>query len=169
MSEKEYDLFNLKEEYPGFKGPMKWAVSSKYTYTELFEKFGAELEQYKPLILLTEEQGEVIKEYKRLEDKNERRVYRCHDPRGYIEGAELNQSLINYISRGLSYDDNFNPVYLKIALSQLYDIQKNRLFLYFYVDMTEEEIAKFYGVSQSAIHQSIQGALSSLRHMLDVD
>ena len=97
------------------------------------------------------------------------REYRKHDGAGYVEGQEMNQKVMNYISSGLEMDDVLNSVYLKVAYFQLSAIQRCRLTLYFFCGFSEREIAELEGVSHQAIHKSITSAIEELRYMLDLD
>lgn len=169
MNNKEYELISLEVEYPGIQGGCRWAVATDLSREELFQKYGEELEMYEPLLLINKEQAEVFKEYHRNDKKHEMREYRCHDHRGYIEGFEKGQRVVNQISRGLDMDDVLNAVYIKLAYNQLSNAQQLRVSLYFFCEMTEEEIAKLEGVSQVAVHKSIASAIKSMRFMLDLD
>lgn len=168
MDNKDYELINLEVEYPGIQGGCRWAVATDLSYDELFAQYGSELEAYKPLLLISKAQAEVFKEYHRNDSKHERREYRCHDPRGYLEGLEKEQAVLNYLSSRLEIDDVLNAVYLKVAMQKLTEKQRERLKMYFYDCLTEEEIADKDGVTQPAIHKSIQAAISDLRFMLDI-
>ena len=169
MNNKDYELISLEVEYPGIQGGCRWAVATDLSNDELFQKYGEELAMYKPLLLITKEQSEVFKEYHRNDKKHEMRGLRCHDPRGYLEGFEWSQHAVNIISSGLEIDDVLNAVYLKFAFQQLSRIQQLRVGLYFFLEMTEEEIAKLEGVSHQAVHKSIAEAIKAMRYMLDLD
>ena len=169
MNNKDYELINLEVEYPGIQGGCRWAVATDMTYDELFAQYGPELEAYKPLLLIDKEQAEVFKEYNRNEEKHKKRATRCHDPRGYLEGMEWCQRAVHLISSGLEMDDVLNSVYLKFAYQHLSITQRIRLTLYYFCEMSEEEIAKMEGVSQQAVHKSIVTAIERMRFMLDLD
>ena len=169
MNNKDYELISLEVEYPGIQGGCRWAVVTDLSNDELFQKYGEELAMYKPLLLITKEQAEAFKEYHRNDKKHEMRELRCHDPRGYLEGFEWSQHAVNIISSGLEMDDVLNAVYLKFAFQQLSRIQQLRVELYFFLELTEEEIAKLEGVSHQAVHKSIAEAIKAMRYMLDLD
>lgn len=61
----ECKLINLKYEYQGYTGTVKWAVVSELSEKELFEKYPDVISRYTPFVLLSVEQGEVIAEAKR--------------------------------------------------------------------------------------------------------
>ncbi len=169
MNNKDYELINLEVEYPGIQGGCRWAVATDLSNEELFQKYGEELAMYKPLLLISTEQAQVFKDYNRNEEKHKKRELRCHDPRGYLEGYEWSQRAMNVISSGLEINDVLNAVYLKVAFRQLSRIQQIRLSLYFFLELTEEQIAELEGISQQAVHKSIASAINTMRFMLDLD
>ena len=79
----ECKLINLKYEYQGYTGTEKWAVVSELSEKELFEKYRDVISRYTPCVLLSVEQGEVIAEAKRNDDKYEKRSSRTLDVYGY--------------------------------------------------------------------------------------
>ena len=52
----EYEVINLGYEYPGMTGGVKWAVVTDLDQATLMEKYGKELSQYAPFVLMTMEQ-----------------------------------------------------------------------------------------------------------------
>lgn len=72
----ECKLINLKYEYQGYTGTVKWAVVSELSEKELFEKYPDVISRYTPFVLLSVEQGEVIAEAKRNDDKFAKRAKR---------------------------------------------------------------------------------------------
>ncbi len=56
--------------------------------------------------------------------------------------------------------------WLNAALNTLCDVQRRRLILHFYYNLSRRQIAKLDGVSQAAIGHSIKIALRNLRKLL---
>ena len=160
-AEKPYEVINLEKEYPGFKGECKWAVATDLSSDELFEKYGDELEKYNPVILLSMEHAQVFKSFNRNEKKHLRRMYRYHDPRGYIEGNELNQKAFTYIDY-LALDTLIR-IMIKCGFDRLTDAQRRRIRLRYQFKLTERQIAFVEGVSQVSVHESIRTGLEELR------
>lgn len=169
MNNNEYELISLEVEYPGIQGGCKWAVATDLSREELFQKYGKELSVYDPLLLISNEQAEVFKEYRRNEEKHKKRQYRCHDPRGYIEGNEQNQQASGYEgsldSVAESATDYLMNLMVQLAIERLSETQQRRIRMYYGFDFTEREIALIEGVSQASVHESIQSALNELRRL----
>ena len=53
-------------------------------------------------------------------------------------------------------------------MKQLPELLKRRMRLFFFQGFSETEIANIEGVSQPAVHYSIQSGIKQLRYMLDV-
>ncbi len=160
-TEKPYEVINLEKEYPGFKGECKWAVATDLSSEELFARYGDELEKYNPVILLSTEHAQVFKSFNRNEKKNLRRMYRYHDPRGYIDGNELNQKAFSYIDY-LALDTLIR-IMIKCAFDRLTEAQRRRIRLRYKFKLTERQIAYVEGVSQAAVHYSIKSGLEVIR------
>ena len=73
----------------------------------------------------------------------------------YILGAQF----MHEICRGLDQEDALDAHIVRTALKQLSDKQQRRFRLFFYYGYSENEIARIEGVSQPAVHDSIQAGL----------
>lgn len=58
--ESEFIVIDLNKEYTDYTGKTQWAVTSKLSKGELWDKYSDLLEPYTPFIYLTHEQGWVI-------------------------------------------------------------------------------------------------------------
>lgn len=90
-SNKKYKAINLKYEYEGYIGKENWAIISELSEKELFEKYPDEMSTYAPFVWLSVEQGNVIQEYIRREDRYRKQHNNKEDFFGYDEG--LTESL----------------------------------------------------------------------------
>lgn len=101
----ECKLINLKYEYQGYTGTEKWAVVSELSEKELFEKYPDVISRYTPCVLLSVEQGEVIAEAKRNDDKYEKRSSRTLDVYGYEDDIteSFHKELIIDVNHTLVY------------------------------------------------------------------
>ncbi len=167
MNNKEYELISLEVEYPGIQGGCRWAVATDLSREELFEKYGKELEMYNPLLLITTEQAEAFKDYNRNEEKHKKRAFRCHDPRGYMEGDEKKQRAVVYdglISMAVDFTMAMvMKTLLQSAFDRLSEVQKRRLLLRYKYELTERQIAEVEGVSHQSVHESIESALDEMK------
>lgn len=62
--QNECKVINLKYEYEGYIGVEQWAIISALTEKELFEKYPEIVKQYMPFVLLSNEQGQAIYEFR---------------------------------------------------------------------------------------------------------
>ena len=85
---RECKVLNLRYEYEGYTGTEHWALVSELSEKELFEKYPDEIRKYIPFVLLSVEQGEVIREYNRNEDKFKKRRQNNESGFGYDELTE---------------------------------------------------------------------------------
>ena len=67
----------------------------------------------------------------------------------------------------LDQEDALDAHIVRTALKQLSDKQQRRFRLFFYYGYSENEIARIEGVSQPAVHDSIQAGLKRLKYMLN--
>lgn len=70
----ECKLINLKYEHKGYTGTEKWAIVTELTEKELFEKYSDVISRYTPFVLLSVEQGKVISDFEKNEDKHRKRM-----------------------------------------------------------------------------------------------
>ena len=89
----------------------------------------------------------------------------------YEDGMEMNIRVVDYVyglSSEIDSGDAMNIFILKAALRQLPDLMQRRMRLFFIYGFTENDIAEREGVSQPAVHYSIQSGIKQLRYMLDI-
>ncbi|WP_081677447.1 sigma-70 family RNA polymerase sigma factor [Butyrivibrio sp. WCD3002] len=164
---EEYEVINLGYEYPGMTGGVKWAVVTDLDIDVLMRKYGEELTQYMPYVVMTSEQGEAFRDYKRNEAKHEMRRIRHHIFGGYEEGmTEYMNSVFSKEEPEETVMEKLEYERFKEALDKLPPAQKRRCILYFYHGLSEKEIAKAEGVSQQMVSLSLDGALKNLKKYL---
>lgn len=166
-----FKIYSLDIQYPGIKGGVKWAVATNLSREELESCDGGELGIFKPYIIITPEQGEVFEESERVRKKFMMQDFRHTDMNAYEDGMEVNMRVTDYIhglSTEIDSDEAMNVYIVKAALKQLPDLLQRRMRLFFIYGFTEVEIAEIEGVSQPAVHYSIQSGIKQLRYMLDV-
>lgn len=57
---KQITIIDLVEEYRNENAEIKWAVVTDLTELELLHRFGEEIKNYSPYLILSVEQGEAI-------------------------------------------------------------------------------------------------------------
>lgn len=169
MKEKkrEYSIINLDYEYPGYEGVCTYAIISDLPQEVMIQTYGEELSQYAPFIYLTKEQGEAIHLFKRNEHKHEMRQLRRGDRYAYED------SISEEHHRELISDDLFETVVaglereqIREALQILTEIQKRRVYLYFFENKSEREIARLEGVCHKAVEKSLTASLEKIKNFL---
>lgn len=164
----ECKVINLKYEYPGYTGDVKWAIISELTEEEILAKYPEQVSAYIPFLLLDSQFGEVRRAYRRNEKKFEYRASNCTDAFGYEEGITeiFHSELIapDYLTQQLEDEaKQRNKETLYAALSLLTETQRKRLILYYLHNMSERDIAEKEGKSKSSIHESLTSAIKILR------
>ena len=128
------------------------------------------LEEVKELMEQGTEDG-VFEESERARRKLMMQDFRHTDMNAYEDGMEVNMRVTDYIhglSTEIDSDEAMNVYIVKAALKQLPDLLQRRMRLFFIYGFTEIEIAEIEGVSQPAVHYSIQSGIKQLRYMLDI-
>lgn len=166
-ADKEYRIINMRYEYPGFVGNCEWVIISDLSVKELADRLGEKLEKYRPFVLLTIEQGEVIREYERNENKHHMRVIRSTDTFSYYDGiTEMYHEELVVDTMESIVEEKLERERINAALEVLTPIQKERVIKYFFMDMTQREIALAEGVDRRAVADSLTAALRKLRRIL---
>lgn len=95
------------------------------------------------------------------------RDYRHVTTDGYMEGDTEDllmyaaEALEDFVIRQLEIQD------LEDAMQSLTRIQRERLHLYFYEDLTYREIGERLGISDSSVRESIDAALKKMKKILN--
>ena len=165
----QYKLVSLVHHYPGIKGGVRWAVATNLSLEELEKVAEGELNIFKPFILITPEQGKAFAEFERLDKRLEMEELRHHSAFAFDEEVEgyVGAQFMHEICSGLDQEDALDAHIVRTALKQLSDKQQRRFRLFFYYGYSENEIARIEGVSQPAVHDSIQAGLKRLKYMLN--
>ena len=61
--EKEYKIIDLAKEYEGFTGDIQYAIVTDLTEEELEARYGEELTDFHPFVILSGEMFNVMNEY----------------------------------------------------------------------------------------------------------
>ncbi len=162
---KDCKLINLQYEYSGYTGTEKWAIVTELAEEELWVKYPNIVSRYSHFILLSIAQGEPITEYQNYEAKYRMRNLRCGHAfdinDGEFEEHHPELAIEIDIVETIELQDNIKK--LKIAMTQLNDKQKKRIFDYFFENKTFEQIAEEEGVTKQSVDESIKGAIKKLK------
>lgn len=165
---KECRVINLKYEYYGYVGNEKWAIVSKLTEQEIIQKYSDEIKPYMPFVLLSIEQGEVIGDFNRNEDKFRKRAVNNEDAYGYDEGVSefFHKELIveDYWESQENREtqrEEFERLYK--ALSVLTPKQRERVLQHYVQGKSSRSIGKEENVSYQVIDRSIHAAMKKIK------
>lgn len=160
----ECKLINLKYEYQGYTGDEQWAIVSELTEQEIFLKYPEEAGQYMPFVLLSVEQGEVIKDYIQVEDRYRKRRVNNEDAFGYDD--DLTQRFHSEVAvpdfiEQQEIDEYYRKraelkmELLEKAIASLSDKQKKYLTLRYLYQKSAREIAREEGIAHQVIDRHI--------------
>lgn len=161
-------VIDLHEEYPGFVGEGHYGIVTKLSQQEISEKYRPIISEYMPFILLTLEEGEIIKDYWRNNRKHQRRKERTESIFGFDDETEIkhaevrsNNDPIEEIIR------NENRRNVNRALALLSQKQRTRVIKHFYDNKSLGEIAGEEGVNKNAIAKSVEQALKIMNKFFE--
>lgn len=162
----ECKIINLKYEYEGYTGKEKWAIVSELSEKELFEKYPNTISRYVPFILLSVEQGKIIDDYNRNEDKFDKRRKNKESSFGFDEETDNIHSEIAVPSfiKQQELDEYYESreeqkmQLLMTAIASLTEKQHKYLFMRYVDGKSVKEIAAEEGVSHQAIDKHISSA-----------
>ena len=135
------------------------------TELELLHRFGEEIKNYSPYLILSVEQGEAIFSFHKNNEKFKWR-YR------HKEICGLSDEVVS-IYRKDKYDEDQTEDMLRCAirnevlcrsLNTLTEKQRKRIIHYYYDRMSEREIASYEGVDQKTVHESIIKGIKKLQN-----
>ena len=161
-------VIDLRHEYPGFIGDTNWAVITDLSKEELEKVFDPQLEAYRPYLILSPAEGEILADFNRNEDKHAKRQARSGEAFGYEEGTS--ETIHAEMVSDTLLDDvlmDFDIQKLKKSLDLLPKVQRRRVELYFFQDMTLAEVAAAEGVNVNAVNKSIKAALKALKEAME--
>lgn len=163
----ECKIINLKYEYKGYTGKEKWAIISDLTESEIIEKYIPFVQEYIPFIVLPLYYEDICNEYRRNENKHFMRASRSIEPFNYEDG-EMEQHHPELVSNLLeeSFFRSEKERELRIAISKLKLIQRERLIKYYFEGQNTHQIADNEGVSHQTVSNSISSALKNLKKLL---
>lgn len=179
---RDCKLINLKYEYTGYTGKEKWAIVSELSPMEIKEKYFLIIGRYSPFVYLSVEQGEVIDESYRNNHKYEMREKRKMDIFAYDD--ELSSQFHKELS--VSFEEQFEAKEreeiaekqeiqrlqsirkIKIALTMLQPIQRERLVKNVCCGLSSRTIAKQEGIYYRSVDKSIIAAKKNLKKFYEM-
>ena len=162
-------IINLKYEYTGYKDNVQWAIVTELSEEEILQKYPEEIKPYIPFICLSVSQGEVFEEGARYENKCRMREMRY----GHIFDITADdfenyhpELVVNDTDEKLIQKDEAERI--QKALKTLPEINRERIYKFFFLNMNYSEIARDEGVCESSIRRSIEISLRKLKKLYEM-
>lgn len=165
---QECKIINLELEYEGYVGKERYAIITDLSEDELYARYAAEIECYKPFVILTRAMGLAMRSFQRNEEKYQKR---CARGEINITCNVEDEALIN----GLSVEDD-QDVRAEIAsefieklrinevshqaLMTLSELQRNYLIQHFVYEKSYREIARDEGKNKETIRELCESGLA---------
>lgn len=162
--EKECKVIELKYEYKGYSGMEKYAIVTALSIEILEEKYKDEMGKYQPFLLLSQEQGAAIFEFRKNEKKHEMRQLRKEAYYG-LDIANIEPYCVE-MSRGdveTEVVTKCNRKEMLLMLDRLTEVQKRRMIKYYFEKKTYREIGIEEGVSHVQIKKSIDVGIEKIK------
>lgn len=177
----ECKLINLRYEYSGYTGKERWAIITELSEDELFCKYPDVVKRYLPFVLMSIEQGEVIYEAKRNDDKYSKRSKRTLDAYGYdddISEQFHKELIVPYIDpieaeemERLEEEKRKQRLLeikkVRTVLAMMKPIQMERLLKHKIEGKSVREIAREEGTHHSSVTKSINAAIKSFKKLYE--
>jgi len=158
-SQDECRVVNMKHEYPGYTGTVKWIVVSDLTEAQLNERYPKEMKEHSPYIYMTRLEFRPIVESHSNDRKHEMRKANSYDAYSYEDGTfeAFHPELVVHPFDGTDYEE------LHMAIKKIPMPHRERLIKKFFHGMTIIEIADEEGTTKQAVSKSINKALALLK------
>lgn len=163
----ECKVLNLRYEYPGYTGDIKWAIVSGLTEEEIKSKYPKQVKEYTPFVLLNSDYEAARRCYVRNENKHYMRAVRNGHAFAFGDNTEEHHTGIAVDSFEDDVIFNEQIRLLREAITKLNPIQRKRLIKCFFEGKSSRQIAKEEGVAYSAVDKSIAIALKNLKKLLN--
>lgn len=159
---EECRVVNMRKEYPGYTGEIKWIIVSDLEETQLRELFPKEIHEHSPYVYMTRQEFRPIVESHSNERKHEMRMASSYDAYAYEDGVfeSFHPELVVHPFDGLDYEE------IHIAISKLSSPHRERIIKKFFHGMTIIEIASEEGTTKQAVSKSINKSLALLKKYL---
>lgn len=159
---QECRVVSMVQEYPGYKGDIKWLLVSDLNESQLKEKYPEELLELTPFIYMSREVFAPIVTSHSNDRKHEIRMANSYDAFSFEDGT------MERFHDELAIDpfavEDWSELYE--AIGRLSEVQQRRLKCKYFEGMGIEEIAEIEGVSFQTISKSILRALELLKKYL---
>ena len=136
--------------------------NKKNTYTVTFKNANGFIEN----VNIKKEIYDLLNKFE-LEDLSEMNEYDRHTEHSEVYEETLNKRMLyKPLSTDEIIEKNITNIKLKSAINGLSKIQRRRIVMYYFVDFTQEEIAKIENISHQAVSKNILNAIKIIKKNL---
>lgn len=161
---QECEVIEMRYEYgKEFTGEEKYGIITDLSTNELERKYSPLLSEFEPYILLSQEYGEVRKEFIKNNKKFEMRAIRGH-LFSIDDQFEEHHPEFSSISENSTLIDS---MVIKDAIERLPEDQKRRIIAFYYKGYSALQIAQQEGLSSQAIDKSLAKGRKNLKKFLE--
>ena len=155
-------VVNMKHEYPGYTGEIKWIIVSDLSEAQLNDLYPKEMKEHSPYIYMTRLEFRPIVESHSNDRKHEMRMANSYDAYSYEDGTfeSFHPELVVHPFDGMDYEE------LHIAIKKIPSPHQERLIKKFFYGMTIIQIADEEGTTKQAVSKSINKSLALLKKYL---
>ena len=164
---KDCQVIETKTEYPQYTGIEKWIIITELTEEELNLKYSEQIAPLRPFIVLDCSFAAVRDDFRRNENKHKMRAVRSIEPFDYDDELLathhpeiIRDSLEDEIILLNEYEK------LQSAIATLNPVQRRRLIMFFFDNMSYAKIAEKEGIAKSAAYKSIQIAIENVKKLI---
>ena len=156
---KDYVILNIEKEYPGYTGTEKWMIITDLTEDQFSKQYPKEYKRWKKAVIVSSAIGDEIIRFKNNEKKNYTRDRIKHVDIDDEEALEVED---------MSAAASFTRVWIRDALSTLPETQRRRVYMFYVLGMTVDDIVKKEKASRASVRQSLERGITSLRRYCEV-
>lgn len=167
---QECTILDPKKEYPGYTGKEKYFIVTSLSESELKGKYKSIVEFFAPYLVLNKSFIDARSDFKRNEDKHEKRAKRTEDIYGYVDGETEfyhKELVVDKLYDDLIKSIEIDKVYK--AVKQLPKIQRERFVMHYFYGISSRRIATLQHVNHSAVDKSLKNSVKKIKRLLNIN
>lgn len=156
---KDYVILNIEKEYPGYTGTEKWMIITDLTEEQFSKQYPKEYKRWKKAVIVSSAIGDEIIRFKNNEKKNY--------TRDRVKHVDIDDEEVLEVE-DMSAVASFTRVWIRDALSTLPEVQRRRIYMFYVLGMTVDDIVKREKASRASVRQSLERGIASLQRYCEV-
>ncbi len=150
---REYVILNIEKEYPGYTGREKWMIITNLSEEIFKERYPEQIECWNKAVIMNVVMGMELLRYRNNEIK--------HAWRARKKETQLDEYALDIQDEKVNL--KFSNLWLVEALDSLTQQQKERVIKHYVIGLTLKMISSQEGVTDTAVHKSLNRAIANLR------